>query len=453
MSSVGGYSELTRFDNKLRLMGMSNSFFNTNDLVEAELTILDAQATPKRNQKALLTDEKAVWEEFKKMFTSLTDSFSGLRFYKTGTKSITYGTEGVINLTATSMAQESDYMIKVNKLAERHQISGKDMGAADMALGLEDTVKIKGKELEITTDMNLRDIVNAINGGDYGASASIISNRLVVTSKEYGEANSLLFEDGINGSLKGLGVLADDGTFANELKKAQDSELVVNGITMTRATNVVTDAIDGVTINLNNISNSEIRVSVKNNQAEAMKAVENMVNAYNKSIMQYNSFTDKDTYLQGQSIPLAMRREMSQLTNFKSVDGQFLFQFGVQVDGTAKDGTLKMDKTKLEEMYRDNPEQFEKMFFGEHGLGKFMEQKMMNYTGATGSISKKIEGMQKSIDSINDSLKQFDTYYENQKNTILKKYTAFESMMARLNSELSYMEAQLSSLTGSNNKK
>jgi len=43
-------AELTRFDNTTRLMGMSNSLFNTNDLVEAELQILDLQAEPKRNQ-------------------------------------------------------------------------------------------------------------------------------------------------------------------------------------------------------------------------------------------------------------------------------------------------------------------------------------------------------------------------------------------------------------------
>lgn len=442
-------AELTRFDNTTRLMGVANTLFNTNDLVDAELKILELQAQPKRNQKDLFTEEQAVWKNFKSDFSSLTSKFSDLRFFKTGQKDISYTKEGVVSFNAGATAQAGDYVIKVDTLASKHQIAGSDMGATDKALGIDDTIKIKDKDLKITNTMTLRDVVNAINGGSYGTSASIISNRLVLTSKDSGAANSLSLTDGANGALKTLGVLNADDSIKNELSKAQDAKYVINGIESTSTTNTVTNAVDGITIDLKNTSNEEIRISVKNNKTEAAKAVKDMVSAYNKAINQFKNYTDKGTYLQGQSIPLSVRREMTQVTNFASKDGAYLFQYGVQVDGVLKDGTLKLDEAQLEKMYNDDPQKFESMFFGQNGLGKFMEEKMLKFTGETGTINGKINGLQKSIDSINKDLKQFDVYYENQKNTILNKYAQFESTLAGLNSSMEYMKAQMSSLTGS----
>ncbi|GAB6447659.1 hypothetical protein CON36_27470 [Bacillus cereus] len=442
-------AELTRFDNTTRLMGVANTLFNTNDLVDAELQILDAQAKPKRAQKDLLTQEQTVWKNFKTDFGSLTSKFSDLRFYKTSQKDISYTKEGVVSFKAGATAQSGDYVIKVNALAAKHQIAGSDMGATDKALGIDDTIKIKDKDLKITDTMTLRDVVNAINGGNYGTSASIISNRLVLTSKDSGAKNSLDFSDGANGALKTLGILNADDSIKNELSKGQDAEYVINGIESTSPTNTITNAVDGFTIDLKNTSNEEVRISVQNNKTDAVKAIEDMVNAYNKSINQFKSYTDKGTFLQGQSIPLNIRREMTQISNFSSKDGEHLFNYGIQVDGVLKDGTLKLDKTKLEKMYTDDPEKFENMFFGQNGLGKFMEEKMLKFTGETGTINGKINGLQKSIDTITKDLKQFDVYYENQKNTILKKYSQFESTLAGLNSTMEYMKAQMSALTGS----
>jgi len=443
-------AELTRFDNTTRLMGMSNSLFNTNDLVEAELQILDLQAEPKRNQKTLLTEEQTVWKNFKTDFSTLTSAFTDMRFFKTGQKDISYTKDGVVGFTPGTNAQPGEYIVNVSKLAERHQIAGTDMGSTDQALGKDDVAKINGVDLEITSDMSLRDVVNKINSGSYNASASIISNRLVITAKETGAQNKLSLEDGANGSLNSLGILNADGSIANELRPAQDAEFSVNGISLTRSTNTVSDVIDNVTIDLKNTSTEDIRISVKNNTTATVKAVKDMVNAYNKAVLQFQKYTDKGTYLQGQSIPLNVKREMSQLSNFSSATGGYLYEYGIETDGTAKDGTLKLDETKLEKMYNEDPKKFENMFFGQNGLGKFMEEKMLKYTGETGTISTKIDGLQKSIDSINKSLTQFDQYYENQKNTILSKYAAFESTLAGLNSTMDYMTAQLSSMNGSN---
>lgn len=442
-------AELTRFDDTTRLMGVANTLFNTNDLVDAELKILDAQAKPKRNQKELLTQEQAVWRNFKTDFGNLTSKFTDLRFYKTSQKDISYTKEGVVSFKAGATAQTGDYVIKVNALASRHQIAGSDMGATDKALGIDDTIKIKDKELKITDTMTLRDVVNAINGGNYGTSASIISNRLVLTAKESGVANSVELSDGANGALKTLGVLNADDSIKNELSKGQDADYVINGIQATSSTNNITNAVDGFTIDLKNTSNEEIRISIQNNKTDAVKAVEDMVTAYNKAINQFKAYTDKDTFLQGQSIPLNVRREMTQLTNFASTGGEHLFNYGIQVDKVLKDGSLSLDKAKLEKMYTDDPQKFESMFFGQNGLGKFMEEKMLRFTGETGSINGKINGLQKSIDTINKDLKQFDVYYANQKKSLLKKYSDFEKTLAGLNSTMEYMKAQMSALTGS----
>lgn len=452
MSSVGGFSELTNFEGRFRLMGLNNNIFNTNDLVDAEIQMLDAKLSPKKAQKDLLTEEKVVWTQFKNDFSTMTDTFRDLRFFDANKKQATYSKEGFVTLDAKSNSLDSEYSISVSQLASKHQIAGSDLGSTDTALGLTDDIKINGNTLSIGSSMSLRDVVNAVNNGDYGASASIISNRLVLTAKESGSAKEISLTDGANGSLKSLGILKVDDTLANQLMAAKDAQLKVNGIDITSSSNEVTNAIDGVTLKLQNTTSEDIKATVKGDSTDVMKKIEGLISTFNVSIQKFAKYTDKGTYLQGQTLPLSVRRAMSDVSNFVSKDGTRLYQMGIEMDGAAKDGTLKFDKTKLEEQFKNNPQKVMDMFFGESGLGKYMEDKIKPHTSATGTIQSKIDGLQGNITTLDEDITKFKSIYDIQKQSILSKYASFETMMSRLNADMAYMEAQISALNGSNNK-
>lgn len=451
MATVGGFSELTNFEGRFRLMGLNNNIFNTNDLVDAEIQMLDAKIQPQKVRKDILTEEKAVWTQFKNDFGGMADMFRDLRMFDVNQKQATYSKEGFVTLETGSNSLDAEYNISVSQLATRHQVSGESMGASDIALGLTDDVQINGKALNITGTMTLRDVVTEINNGDFGTSASIISNRLVLTSKDFGESNQISLTDGTSGAFKSLGVLNADNTIANELSQAKDAMFQVNGIDIQSSSNEINNAIDGAVLKLQNVTTEgDIKATVKGDSSEIMKKVEDVVNKFNDSIRKFAKYTDKGTYLQGQTLPLTIRRAMSDVSNFKGTDGTRLFQMGIEIDGAAKDGTLKFDKAKLEEQFKNNPQKVMDTFFGENGLGKFMEDKIKPHTSATGTIQSKIDGLDGNIKKMNDDITRFESIYDIQKQSILSKYAAFETMMSRLNGDLAYMEAQITAMNGSN---
>ena len=448
MAEVTSNSELSRFDSRFRLLGLNNSIFNTNDLVEAELQILEAKAAPLKSQQTLLTEEKAVWESFKKSMSGLVDTFQSTRLYSPGQKKISYSAEGHVSFNASVGSLAGKYSVAVSQLAEKHQIAGKDLGSSENPIGVTDTVNLNGKDLELTGTMSLKDVVKKINEGDYGATASIISNRLILTSKESGESNALELTDGTSGGLKSLGLLNSSNGIANQLKNPQDAHYSINGVELVSSSNVITSALDGISMTLVKETTSAVNVTVEEDTDNTIKKIEELVNAYNKAISTIQSSTDKGTYLQGQTLPLQFRKVLGEITNFVSEDGKRLFEVGIEMDGTLKNGMLTLNKAKLESALKENPKQVENMFFGEKGVGKIMKDKVDRFTSETGSFSTAIEGLGKRLETINKTLDNFDSSYERQRESILAKYAAFETMMSNLNSQLSYMEMQIKALNG-----
>ena len=112
------------------------------------------------------------------------------------------------------------------------------------------------------TLVGVRDAINASNSS---VSATIVndgtSNHLVITSKDSGEVNTLKItvadDDGNHTDTVGLSQLAYDPTATagsgknlTELQAAKNAILDIDGITVVKASNTITDAISGVTLNL-----------------------------------------------------------------------------------------------------------------------------------------------------------------------------------------------------------
>ncbi len=118
----------------------------------------------------------------------------------------------------------------------------------------------------ITVDASkssLAGVRDAINSANAGVSASIINdgtgNRLVITAKDSGVANALKItvsdNDLTHTDNAGLSQLAYDAATGGVMNltqtvAAQNATLVIDGITISKPSNVISDAIEGVTLNL-----------------------------------------------------------------------------------------------------------------------------------------------------------------------------------------------------------
>ena len=143
----------------------------------------------------------------------------------------------------------------------------------------------------------INDAVTAFNGGGPGTpsviSAAVVENDGVFTLEITGDA-PVSFVDG-GGVLETLGVLAPD--LAHEDQAGQNARFMLNNIEVTRESNVVSDAISGLTFTL--LDDSEptrtVQISVNEDAGVSSEVVSGFVEAYNQARGFINESTSFDT--------------------------------------------------------------------------------------------------------------------------------------------------------------
>ena len=216
----------------------------------------------------------------------------------------------------------------------------------------------------------VRDAINAASGG---VSASIVNDgsgqRLVITSKDTGIANALRIgvvdDDGQNTDAAGLSRLAYNAATGgtsnlSEAAAARNALIVVDGVSVTRATNTLTDAIEGVSLNLlKAASGTTTTVSVARNIDTAVSAVQGFVQAYNnasaslRSLSAYNADTKTGAVLQGDSTLIGVQSRLrAMLGGLVENAGGYasLSEIGIAF---LRDGSLLTDSAKLRAAFND----------------------------------------------------------------------------------------------------
>ncbi|MEM9757749.1 MAG: flagellar filament capping protein FliD [Pseudomonadota bacterium] len=228
--------------------------------------------------------------------------------------------------------------------------------------------------IEITAGNNtLEGVRDAINASDADVSAVIVNDgsgfRLLLSSEQTGAANSIDIQvadtgDGNNTDAAGLSRLAFNTEAANltQTVAGQDAQLTINGLAVTSSSNTVSDAIDGVTLNLTGTTEGNgATVTISENQNAARAAIDGLVSSFNNFITIANQLTDFDPEtgaagaLQGDfTARAAINQVRSAITgSADGFDGAFssLAEIGVT---TQEDGTLSINTERLNAAFADN---------------------------------------------------------------------------------------------------
>lgn len=321
-------------------------------------------------------------------FQSTMQALSALASYQ-GLKASSADTS-VYTATANTTAVPGNYAVEVRQLAQADKlISGTftnttdTVGTGTLTIqfgtwsgGTFSTNSAKGTQ-SVTIDSahsSLAGVRDAINNAKIGVTATILNdgsgNRLVLTANDTGAANSLKIavadtSDASNTDNNGLSQLAYDpaGTAGNgknltETVAAQNALLTVDGLnTISKASNIVSDVIQGVTLTLVQKSATGVAtaLSVTRDTASVQTAVQNFVKAYNdlskteQDLTGYDPATKKGGVLQGDYSALTVINQIQRVLNnpLAGPTGSLsvLSQIGVAFQ---KDGTLALDNTKLQ---------------------------------------------------------------------------------------------------------
>ena len=324
----------------------------------------------------------------------------------------------------TGKAVPGSYSVEVQQLAQQQKIRSEGFASTNSTVG-SGTLTIQYGDYDsglntftlnnakpaqtLTIDPannTLSGVRDAINAANIGVSATIIndgsSNRLVLTAKDAGAANSIKIiasdDDGTDLDNAGLSQLAFDPTAAagsgknlTQVQAAQDAKLQIDGIAISKNSNTITDAIEGVTLNLlkNNAGTPTI-LDVARNTAGVKASVEAFVKSFNAvnqtlaDLSSYNTVANKGGVLQGDSAAMSIQRwlraTVSAATGSTSgAAGSFtsLSQIGVAFQ---KDGSLALDSTRLQTAMDAGFDQIASLFAAN---GKSTDS-LIAYSGATG---------------------------------------------------------------------
>lgn len=149
-------------------------------------------------------------------------------------------------------------------------------------------------DILVDPSMTLQDVADAINGHpDSPVNASIVQvspgqYRLVLTGRATGASNGFTVDTSSLAGGSGLAFPDTDGdgtsgdTAADNVQVANDAALTVNGVGITSASNVITDAVPGVTVTLlKKDPTATVSIEVAKDQSAATAKVEEFATAYN----------------------------------------------------------------------------------------------------------------------------------------------------------------------------
>ncbi|MFW5825448.1 MAG: flagellar filament capping protein FliD, partial [Marinobacter sp.] len=273
-----------------------------------------------------------------------------------------------------SKASRGTYNLDVTKMAEAHALAFADMPDRDStSVGAGTlTLAVGDKTTDITIDDSndtLQGLANAINDSDAGVSASIINTgngyRLVLGSDETGTANQInMSTDAAAGS-----DLANFIAGAEDITPAQDAELTINGIPVTKGSNTIDDVVDGVTFDITGEGKSTVKVA-QDTQAVADR-VQEFVDKFNAlqetigELTEYDVDEQQASILTGDStvrnIQNQLKRVLSDvIPGLEGANVRSLADVGISTDWET--GNLQFNSQKFQQQLVENPDDVTALF-------------------------------------------------------------------------------------------
>jgi flagellar hook-associated protein 2 len=263
--------------------------------------------------------------------------------------------------TAAPGTNIGNYSLQVKQVAAARQDrtadgKGYTSKTADLTTGAvtAGTFQINGEDITVVAGDSLSGIANRINAktGDTGVKASILqvaSNdfRLVLTSTDTGTANDF--------TLTNADAIFGVGAFST-VQTARDAIFSVNGVEITRSSNQVDDAVDGVTFNLFQgtanyglVNASKISVDVGEDVQTPFNQILSFVAAYNEAKIFFSKQEQRDD--NGLPLDTAVLSNNSTLEN---IDRTLFNELTKEVSGLDDDALNKLADIGI--TFTDQPE-------------------------------------------------------------------------------------------------
>jgi flagellar hook-associated protein 2 len=438
--------------------------------------ILDQRSRPVTLIQNKVTDYNSRIESLKQLNTALaalTTASEALTNRDLGTgRSATTGDATVITASATSSANLGSYDINVSRLATNLAQASRSFsaastpvlagGAASATFELRKGGSAEGVSFTIdSTNNTLAGLRDAINAKNAGVTASIIDvngdgtgQQLVLNSRDSGATGRVeLVETSSTGTLADLNIRSLNPPDGDAAKL--DAALTVNGLSMTRSTNSITDAVTGLTLNLKKTGATAIGVS---QSTEIENKLRSFILAYNSvqdfAAAQYKKDSkDRPTgVLAGDStlrnIQQQLRSAAGAISNDNGGTLNSLAAIGITRNET---GMLAIDSAAFNEALKAKPGDVKALLFGKTEGQKGIFQGFLTTSkgmsdSVTGTVQTAITGYQSSVKGMNDTITHKMEALARLKTSLTRQFSVADAAIGQLNGQASSLTNVIKSL-------
>ncbi|MDW5597018.1 flagellar filament capping protein FliD [Conexibacter stalactiti] len=459
------------------------SGLNTTDIITQLMALEKRPRILLDNKQVLIEERQSILKDFQSKLRTLqlaaTDLRSVTLFQQKQAVESSDATK--VSVSSNSGAGVGGYQVEVQQLANAAQ---RTFAYTVPAAG--DSITIEGHATAITAGMTAQEFATAINTDrDARVYAAAIDERTIVFSRrETGFDDDLTFIDYSGGA----SALTEDR--AKE-RAGRDALYTVDGVARRSATNVIRDAVAGVTLTLRGVTTASgpitVSVGAPGADTEAItRKLQAFVDAYNAAVNAIrgklnersvpdsrtkeeiaNGVADTRTVTQKKAGTLFGDRQLNMLLStmrqsiYSPVAGapagfDSLTALGISTgavsSSTSRDtlnGVLTLDTDRLSRALASDPNAVRDLLAGVSGTGGFarsFERLIDESAGLTGILSTRITGADDEMRVLRRQMEQMDARLALKEKGLQRQFTALEVAMQKSQAQGNWLTGQLAGL-------
>ena len=448
--------------------------------IVTQLVALEKAPLKQLQTQASATQSKlSTWGSIKSMVSTLGDAASKLSAAGgwNAVKASSSNTSA-ITVSASSGAPAMSLNMEVQRLAQAQSTAstavttGSAIGAGSLSIqlgGWSGSTFTAGSaspvSVAIEADDTLSDIAAKINDADTGVTATVLRDasgeRLLVRSSETGEANGFRIsaddDDGQDTDAAGLSRLAYAVGNANGQSLSQaglNALATVNNVSISSASNKLTDTLEGMTIQLSQVTTAPVLIDVSRDNDAVKANIKSFVDAYNSlnttltTAMRYDEATKVAGPLQGDATAAGLQNALRGMMRSVTASSPFtrLSDIGLQIKDQGK---MEINSSTLDEALNDNFDGLKDLFMAagsdatSRGFGLKVNTFADGLLDTDGMVANRTAALQASIKRNDLEQERVVDRAARVETRLLAQYNAMDAAVGKLNGLSSFVSQQI----------
>lgn len=443
-------------------------------LTKAEQQRLTPYTTKQSSYKAQLTGYGTLKGALEK-FDNLSKEMAKEDFFKATTAT----EHDAFKITTNAKAVPGNYVVEVKNLAQAQTLTtqakvsdqgeklGKE-GITNRSLTITAGNPPKETKIPLSDDQtSLVEMRDAINGAKAGVTASIMrvgdnDYQLAISSSTTGENNKISLQvdnDDKLGDILNYNATRGTTTAMKQTVAPQDAELMVNGTAIKRSTNSISDALQGVTIDLKTKTKTDEpqHLVISTNTAGTTDKIKEWVDSYNSLLDTFNSLSKFTPVKTGEApnptngpllgdntlrgIQSSIKSALSAAQDNPELKG--LGNLGISTN--TKTGKLEIDSAKLKKAMDEKPDQVSNFFVGngkDTGMATEIHNEIQCYIKSGGIIENSTKSINTNLDRLNSQITTVTASIQNTIDRYKQQFVQLDTMMSKMNGTSNYLAQQ-----------